>query len=86
MTTKVYSKPGCVQCNATYRALDKKGINYEVVDMSKDADALDLVLSRGHLQAPVMIVFNADGSIHESWDGFRPDKIEDFTPVLAKAA
>src|SRR5690606_35206648 len=29
----VYSKPACVQCDATYRALDKKGIEYTVVDI-----------------------------------------------------
>lgn len=30
----VYSKPSCVQCNATYRALDKAGITYSIVDIS----------------------------------------------------
>ena len=30
----VYTKPGCVQCTATYRALDEKGIPYDVVDLS----------------------------------------------------
>jgi glutaredoxin-like protein NrdH len=28
----IYTKPACVQCNATYRALDKQGIAYETVD------------------------------------------------------
>ena len=44
MTVTVYTKPACVQCNATYRALDKKGIAYEVVDMSQDPAALELSL------------------------------------------
>ena len=26
MTITVYTKPACVQCNATYKALDKQGI------------------------------------------------------------
>ena len=29
MTITVYTKPACVQCNATYKALDKQGIAYE---------------------------------------------------------
>jgi len=70
MTITVYSKPACVQCNATYRALDKLGAEYTVVDISEDADARDYVMSLGHLQAPVVIV---DG---EHWSGYRPDRIK----------
>lgn len=39
----VYSKPNCVQCNATYRALDAKDIPYYVVDLSEDDAALEYV-------------------------------------------
>ena len=47
MTVTVYTKPACVQCNATYRALDKKGITYKSVDISADPAALEHVLSLG---------------------------------------
>ena len=66
----VYSKKSCVQCNATYRALDDKGVAYDVVDMSVDPDALEKVRALGHLQAPVVIT--PEG---EHWSGFRPDLI-----------
>lgn len=65
----VYSKPACVQCDATYRALDKNGIPYAIVDLTQDADALELVRSLGYLQAPVVVA----GDKH--WSGFRPDQI-----------
>ncbi len=65
----VYSKPACVQCDATYRALDKKGIEYSVVDISTDDDALERVRALGFLQAPVVVAGE------ESWAGFRPDRI-----------
>jgi len=65
----VYSKPACVQCDATYRALDKHGIAYDVVDLTQDPTALELVRSLGYLQAPVVIA----GDTH--WSGFRPDQI-----------
>lgn len=72
MSVTVYSKPACVQCDATYRALDKKGIEYTVVDISQDADALDLVRGLGYLQAPVVVA----GDDH--WSGFRPDQISNL--------
>ncbi|MEU3332689.1 glutaredoxin-like protein NrdH [Glutamicibacter creatinolyticus] len=70
MTVTVYTKPSCVQCNATYRALDKKGIVYNKVDISQDAAALERVRNLGYMQAPVVITDN------DHWSGFRPDKIE----------
>ena len=33
-TVTVYTKPACVQCNATYKALDKQGVDYAVVDIT----------------------------------------------------
>jgi glutaredoxin-like protein NrdH len=79
MSITVYSKPACVQCNATYRALDKLDTEYTVVDISEDADARDYVMSLGHLQAPVVIV---DG---EHWSGYRPDRIKALGERLATA-
>ncbi|WP_431837994.1 glutaredoxin-like protein NrdH [Cellulomonas sp. Y8] len=70
MSITVYSKPSCVQCTATYRALDKAGLAYEVVDITEDADARDYVMGLGHLQAPVVV---ADG---QHWSGYRPDQIK----------
>ena len=69
MTITVYSKPSCVQCTATYRALDRLGVDYDIVDISEDAEALDRVRSLGYMQAPVVIA----GEQH--WAGFRPDMI-----------
>jgi glutaredoxin-like protein NrdH len=73
MSVTVYTKPACTQCNATYRALDKKGIEYQSVDMSQDAAALEKVLALGYQQAPVVIV-NDDNH----WSGFRPEKIAEL--------
>lgn len=69
MTVTVYSKPACVQCTATYRALDAQGIQYEIFDVTADDKALETVKDLGYMQAPVVIA----GEDH--WSGFRPDKI-----------
>ena len=70
MAITVYSKPNCVQCSATRRALDKAGLVYETVDISRDAEALEQVTSLGYAQAPVVVAGE------EHWSGFRPDKIK----------
>lgn len=70
MTVTVYSKPACPQCSTTYKALDKHGIRYEVVDVSVDDEAREYIMALGYLQAPVVV---ADG---DHWSGFRPDRIK----------
>lgn len=69
-TVTVYTKPACVQCNATYKALDKAGVAYIKVDITQDDAARDHVISLGYLQAPVVVA----GQDH--WAGFRPDRIK----------
>lgn len=69
MTVTVYSKPACVQCSATYRALDQRGIAYQSIDITQDPQALETVKSMGYLQAPVVVAGD------DSWSGFRPDRI-----------
>lgn len=70
MTITVYSKPLCVQCDATKRALSKAGVTYEDVDITKDAEALAHVKALGYAQAPVVVTDAGH------WSGFRPDKIK----------
>lgn len=68
----VFSKPSCVQCNATYRKLDDEGVEYTVIDMTEDGTALEKAKSLGYAQAPVVI----DDATGSHWSGFRPDLIE----------
>lgn len=77
MDVVVYSTPTCVACKQTYRALDKMGIEYKIVDMSTDASVLDHIRSLGFLQAPVV----ESGS--DMWSGFRPDKLNSLTQIAA---
>lgn len=69
MVVTVYSKPSCVQCTATYRALDQKGVNYEIVDLTQDEVAFDTVRNLGYMQVPVVVAGE------EHWAGFQPDRI-----------
>ncbi len=77
MSVTVYSKPQCVQCDATYRALTKKGIEYTVVDLTQDPTAMEMVRELGHMQAPVVVAGD------EHWSGFRPDNIARLAATVA---
>ena len=70
MSITVYTKPACVQCSATFKALDKQGIGYDKVDITLDNEARDYVMALGYLQAPVVVTEN------DHWSGFRPDRIK----------
>lgn len=78
MDITLYSKPLCVQCDATKRALDKAGIDYDVVDITEDEDALEMVKSLGYVQAPVVI------TSEDRWSGFRPDKVKALAGASAR--
>ena len=80
MAITIYSKPNCVQCTATYRAMDKAGLSYETVDISLDAQALEQVKSLGYAQAPVVVA----GEDH--WSGFRPHKIKTLALAIESVA
>jgi glutaredoxin-like protein NrdH len=68
--TTVYTKPACVQCDMTKRYMDKNGIEYNTIDITKDPEALDMILGMGFSSAPVVI------SEKGSWAGFQPEKID----------
>lgn len=73
-TLIVLSRPGCVQCTATYRALDKKNIEYTIDDALSEANK---VITAAHkiMSAPAVLVMQ-DGEILDTWGGFRPDRID----------
>ena len=67
--TTVYTKPACVQCDATKRLMDNLGIYYETIDITKDEAAYTKIVGMGYQSVPVVI------TNHGSWAGFQPDKI-----------
>ena len=69
-TITVYTKPSCQACKATYRQLEKVGVDYRVVDITEDQEAMEYVQSLGYKAAPVVVAGE------DSWDGYRPDRIQ----------
>lgn len=65
----VYSKKNCIQCDATVREMQRKGIEHQYVDITEDSQAMETVANLGYKQVPVVIAGE------EHWAGFQPDKI-----------
>lgn len=68
----VYTKPQCVQCDQTKKYLDRNGIEYAVVDLMEDADALKEVTAMGFASAPVVVTDT------DQWSGFKLHKLVDL--------
>jgi len=66
----VYTKPSCVQCDATKRHLKKLNIEFATVDITQDQEAYDKIVALGFQAAPVVITDN------DSWAGYKPDKLD----------
>lgn len=75
MSVTVYGKPGCAQCVASERKLNKDGTPYTKVDVSKDPEAFAFVTSLGYTQVPVTVTDD------EHWYGFVYDKLDALKPV-----
>lgn len=76
----LYTKPACVQCTATKRLLDQRGLEYTTVDVTEVPDALTFVKGLGYQAAPVVYttqpILDDTADIVEHWSGFNADKIK----------
>lgn len=52
----VYSKTNCPQCVVVKNQLTKKGVDFEEVNIEKDATMRAWLIAAGHRQVPVVYV------------------------------
>ncbi|ELY7390626.1 glutaredoxin-like protein NrdH [Cronobacter universalis] len=69
MRITIYIRNDCVQCHATKRALESRGIAFDTINLDEQPEAIDTLRAQGFRQLPVVM---ADAL---SWSGFRPDMI-----------
>jgi glutaredoxin-like protein NrdH len=69
MSVVIYTLPSCVQCDTSKRMMQRLGIEYEEIDMSKDETAVEYVRELGYTAAPIIV----NGTTH--WSGFRMEMI-----------
>ena len=66
----VYGSPTCMPCRSTKKTLDKMGVEYDYIDVTADADALDhLKNDLGFGGVPVVVAGD------QKWQGFQPDRL-----------
>lgn len=70
MSITVYTKPACVQCDATKRHLNRLGLEYDTVDITQNPEAFDMLIEKGFKAAPVVITDD------DQWAGYYPEKID----------
>lgn len=61
----VYGKPNCSQCDLTKGYLKVQGIQFNYIDVTVDAAALNLIQERGYQQLPVVSIDDFD----VAWSG-----------------
>lgn len=76
MQVTVYTTPTCPQCEMTKKVLTRGNVEFEVVDLSTNPEAMTYVKEElGYAAAPVVVA----GTQH--WSGFRLGALD----VLCKA-
>jgi glutaredoxin-like protein NrdH len=75
----VYTQPSCQPCKAVKRWLDKRGVEYQTVDISTSPADLEAVKALGYQAAPVVIVSNGDAETDIHWQGLVIANLEKYT-------
>lgn len=73
MEITVFTKPNCPACEATKKAMDRAGLDYDVSDVGNNPTLQQALRESGFRTMPVVAV--EDGENHRYWEGFRPDLI-----------
>lgn len=68
----LYTTPGCMSCRQVARAMDKREIVYDTINLAQNEELLEQLKELGYSQAPVV---TTEGF---SFSGFRMSKIEEL--------
>jgi len=79
MRITIYTRDDCVQCHATKRAMENRGVAFEMVNVDQQPDAAETLKAMGFRQLPVVIAGDT------RWSGFRPDMINRLQAEAASA-
>lgn len=80
MRITIYTRDDCVQCHATKRAMESRGVEFEMINVDHVPDAADALRAQGFRSLPVVIAGET------SWSGFRPDMINRLSSAARAAS
>lgn len=69
----VYTSNGCMQCKFLKDELNRRGIEFEEINVSEDDSARDYLKNMGIMSAPVLMDFE-----EIVFTGFRPDRLDEL--------
>ena len=75
MLIVIYTRNNCIQCHATKKAMESRGLAFEMVNVDLQPDQADSLRAQGFRQLPGV------GAGETSWSGFRPDMINRLRPA-----
>mgnify|MGYP000140141800 FL=1 len=78
MSIIIYTRNDCVQCHATKRAMESRGVAFEMVNIDQQPEAADTLRAQGFRQLPVVVAGET------SWSGFRPDMINRLSAQVTR--
>ena len=79
MSIIIYTRNNCVQCHATKRAMESRGMVFEMVNIDQQPEAAETLRAQGFRLLPVVIAGET------RWSGFRPDMINRLSAQAASA-
>lgn len=71
---KVYTKTVCQPCRFTKEFLKDKSIPFVEINVEEQPSALEELKLAGYMGVPVVAI----GSLDNSWQGLRPDRLEEL--------
>ena len=80
---EIYTTPICPYCHAAKRLLDKKGVTYQEIDVSRDPALRTKMIARAGGQRTVPQIFIGDRHVGGSDDLHALDHAGRLDPILA---
>lgn len=74
----VYTKPGCRPCHRVQQKLEDAGIDYDVVDITKNSEAYTYVTHTLKAKSVPVVVTDT----HEPIIGYQPGELEELIEYL----
>lgn len=80
---EIYTTPMCPYCHAAKRLLDRKGVAYREIDVSRDPSLRATMTQRSHGRRTVPQIFVGDTHVGGSDDLHALDHVGKLDPLLA---
>lgn len=80
---EIYTTPTCPYCLAAKRLLDRKGVAFREIDVSRDPALRDAMTARANGRRSVPQIFIGDRHVGGSDDLHELDRVGGLDPLLA---